>query len=342
MASAQNYSDDQTPGHSNSAREIVNKLLIADGSATNRRQAIEKQRRMDDSTLAKYLRSKNGNDILSAYDTGLMGLPNVPQLLADGTVIPRDPLLKIFSNSENYNAVPIIVGSNRDEFKMMAMSDDELVEMKMGFLPRVKNKARFEAVSAYRNDYIKAKGVDEVAITLQRAQENSVYAYRFDWDELPTILGTDLSELIGAAHASEVPFVFSMFDNSLMSKLLFNEDNIPGRDTLSTRMSSYWAEFAYSSSPGKRLPEWTHWNNDGPHSPKYIIFDDEKDGGIRMTADAITLNVLRQRLLADTSFPDKISRSQMYDCLFKHSVEWDQREFAELGGAECEDELFGF
>ena len=191
---------------------------------------------------------------------------------------------------------------------------------------------------------IEALGVDEVAIVMSNGQNDPVYAYRFDWDELPTIAGTDMQELMGAAHASEIPFVFGMFDDSFMSKLMFDENNIPGRDVLSKSMSSYWAEFAYSSTPGRgrsgTLPEWRAWSNESAEGDKYIIFDDEKDHGIRMTNKATTLAVLHQRLLSDTRFPDADSHSQMYDCLLKDTRYWNLEEFEALGGSPCENRMF--
>ncbi|MEH6571453.1 MAG: carboxylesterase family protein, partial [Halioglobus sp.] len=279
------------------------------------------------------------------YDfSGELGLSNVPQLLADGAVIPSRELIQVFSDSADYNAVPTILGSTRDEFKMLAAMDDTFVESKFGFLPRVKDKGHHQAYTSYINDTIKALGVDEVAIVMSNGQDDPVYAYRFDWDELPTIAGTDMKELMGAAHASEIPFVFGMFDNNFMNKLMFDENNIPGRDQLSQSMSSYWAEFAYSSSPGRgrsgALPEWRAWSNESAGSDKYIIFDDENDGGVRMTSNAITLAVLHQRLLSDTRFPDAESHSQMYDCLLQGTRYWNQQEFEDLGGSHCENAMF--
>lgn len=253
--------------------------------------------------------------------------------------------MDLFADSANYNAVPIIVGTNRDEFKPFFLADRELVELDMGFIPRVKDMRHFNAVASYFNDSWKARGADEVAIRLNRAQGSTVYGYRFDWDELPTILGADLSALLGAVHASEIPFVFSSFHESLTSGVMFDEENIPSRDALSDQVSSYWAEFAYSGTPGRgrsgSLTEWMPWNP-SPGAGKFIVFDGEADGGIRMDPDAITFEVLKRRILVDRSFPDKRSHSRIYDCVFKGSQYWDEDEFAQLGGATCDIAIFDF
>lgn len=346
LATAQHFKDEAVPGHKNSAREVVNRLLINAGRAATREEAKALQTRMSNGELAQFMRSQSAATILAQYDKGLLGLPSVPNLLGDGQVLPTENLMTLFSQRDQYNAVPVMLGSNRDEFKMLAMSDPALIELKWGFLPRIRNLAQFDALTAYSNDYIKARGVDEVAMAFQAAQGNSVFAYRFDWDELPTVLGTDLGKLMGAAHAMEVPFVFGRFDGGLLNSLLYNSDNTPGRDALSASMSSYWAEFAYTGSPAKgrsgELPEWKPWsNNEESSGPKYIILDTARDGGIRMSYDAITLAVLHARLLSDGNFPDAQAKSRMYDCLFRRTPYWNRQEFNALGGAVCEDPLFG-
>lgn len=344
MAKARNYRDDSAPGLENSAREVVNRLLINAGRAATTKEAKSLQDRMTDAQLAQFLRKQSTESILAQYGTGVLGLPAVPNLLGDGHVLPAQDLMSVFSRRDQYNAVPVMIGSNRDEFKMLAVSDPALVEMKLGFLPRIRNAAQFDAITAYRNDYIKARGVDEVAMTLRAAQGESVFAYRFDWDEQPTVLGVELGKLMGAAHALEIPFVFNRFNDTLMNALMFDDDNIPGRDALAAAMSSYWAEFAHTGSPGRgrrgELPEWKPWNNEPPRSEKYIILDTTRGGGIRMSGDAITLGVLHARLLADDSFPDGASRSRMYDCLFRNTPHWNRQEFMALGGASCEDTMF--
>jgi para-nitrobenzyl esterase len=335
--------DDDEPGHANSSREVINKLLIADGNAETRAEAVAHQNRMEDAELASYLRSKSDDEILQIYQMDAMG--SVPMIFRDGAFLPEGDLMDQFADSASYHAVPIIVGTNRDEFKPFFLADRELVELEMGFIPRIKDVRHFNAVAGYFNDSWKARGADEVAIRLNRAQGSTVYAYRFDWDELPTILGVDLSELLGAIHASEIPFVFSSFDESLTSSVMFDAENTPSRDALSAQMSSYWAEFAHSGRPGRgrsgTLTEWLPWNP-SPGAGKFIVFDGEAGGGVRMEPEAITFEVLKRRILLDPSFPDDRSRSRIYDCVFKDSRYWDEDEFAQLGGASCDMAIFEF
>jgi para-nitrobenzyl esterase len=180
---------------------------------------------------------------------------------------------------------------------------------------------------------------------LAASQTDPVFAYRFDWDELPTILGVDLSKLMGAMHAAEIPFVFESFDDRLMNWVLFSDENIPSRTELSRKMSSYWAEFAYNSSPGRgrdgTQTDWSPWNEELGRG-KFVMLDSERDGGIRMNNEAVTFAVLKLRLLQDTSFPNTAAKSKMYDCLFKDSEYWDEEEFVAMGGTTCDTPIFEF
>ena len=129
LSRAQNYVSDEASGDKNSSREVVNSFLVADDLAVDRQAASAYQDGMSSAEISAYLRGKSADDLLSIYDfSGALGLPSVPQLLADGTVIPSRELIQVFSNSADYNAVPTILGSTRDEFKMIAAMDDKFVD----------------------------------------------------------------------------------------------------------------------------------------------------------------------------------------------------------------------
>ena len=46
------------------------------------------------------------------------------------------------------------------------------------------------------------------AAGLRAAGNPDTFVYCFDWDEEPQVLWLDLPNLLGAAHALEIPFVF--------------------------------------------------------------------------------------------------------------------------------------
>jgi para-nitrobenzyl esterase len=76
-------------------------------------------------------------------------------------------------------------------------------------------------------------------------------------------------------------------------------------------MMSYWAEFAYNGDPGKGrrgdLIRWETWNN-LENENKFLIFDTPQDGGVRMNKEALSYEVLVERLLLDNRIPDDSMR----------------------------------
>ena len=98
----------------------------------------------------------------------------------------------------------------------------------------------------------RATAADGPARAMTAAGASDVFVYRFDWDEEPRLFGlADLSELLGAAHAFEVPFVFGHWDLGSEGNVIFSRENLPGREELSAQMMSYWAQFAYAGDPGQ-------------------------------------------------------------------------------------------
>jgi para-nitrobenzyl esterase len=341
MNQAKNYIDDA--GHVNSGREIVNRLLIAEGLVSSRIDAVSHQNQMTDSEVGNYLRGKPANEVLALLDTE--GIPNLPMIFRDGVVVPARDLMEVFANASDYNDVPIIIGTNRDEFKPFFLGDRSLVELEMGFLPRIIDEGHFHAVTGYFNDSWKARGVDEVSMRLVASQTDPVFAYRFDWDELPKVLGVDLSLMMGAMHAAEIPFVFESFDDRLMNWILFSDENIASRTELSKKMSSYWTEFAYRGSPGRgrdgTQTRWEAWN-ESANQEKFVMLDSDRGGGVRMNNVAVTFAALKRRLLQDTSFPNAAAKSKIYDCMFKDSEYCKEEEFASLGAVACDIPIFQF
>jgi para-nitrobenzyl esterase len=344
MEEAENYSDDANPGDDFSSREVVNMLLIADGTVPDRAAAKAYQDLMSDMDLVRYLRSKSSYDLLNVYKAGYGGMISMPRVFKDGVVMPQGEYLEMLKDTANYNAVPIIIGSNRDEYKLFMIMSPEFVDILFGLPVRAKDRRLYELTASYTSDRWKATGVDEIAAALSEARHGEVWAYRFDWDEEPSLLGIDVASMLGASHGMEIPFVFNNFDQFISPKftsLLFTKANVQGRSALSGSMSSYWAEFAYTGSPGRGRTgteiEWTAWDSGTPAGDKFIVFDTQQDGGISMSNNIITLQALKYRLLADTSFPGQKDHCAMYVRLFAGSDMWDDEEYVNLGKCGCKD-----
>ena len=306
---AENYVDDKVPGHKFSSREIVSKLMIADKIVPDRQSEVKHKNQMSNEEIAKYLRKTDNYKILSAYSPGPFGMISIPTVFQDGNVIPEGNALDLFKDTKNYNSVPLIIGTNKDEYKLFMAQDPKFINRYLGIIRRFKDEKFYELFAAYKSNFWKAGGADEIAISIAQSKGEKVFCYRFDWDEEPSILGMDMAKLIGAAHGLEIPFVFNRFETSGLYRIIFTKNNKPARTELSDSMSSYWAEFAYAGSPGKgrngKELAWNAWDNISGKSDKFIIFDTKDDGGIRMSSDIITLADFKKKFLSETSFDDQ-------------------------------------
>jgi para-nitrobenzyl esterase len=214
----------------------------------------ERLARMTNPEIAAFLRAQTAEAIVRGYpESGAegdhTGFYELPQHFRDGVVLPEAEVPAAFASGD-YNRVPVILGTNRDEWKLFMFASSEHVARFLG-VPRLRDAEAYYREADYRSRFWKAWGVDEPAAAMRRVQGPSVYAYRFDWDEEPSVLGADLGRMLGAAHVMEVPFVFGHWNLGPNSKLLFDEDNAPARLALSDAIQSYWGQFAWTGSPGR-------------------------------------------------------------------------------------------
>ena len=194
------------------------------------------------------------------------------QPVVDGQVLDRRPLDAVAAGAAA--GVPILVGTNRDEWNLFAAMDPRHSSMdETGLLKAVGalfRDAAPEVVSAYRaarpsaspGDILSAITTDSVfripAIRLAEAQQKAggaVWMYLFDW-ATPAMGGR-----FGSCHALEIPFVFDNLHQPGAS--LFVGDVPPVE--LARTMNATWAHFARTGSPEGPVAPWPAYEP-GPRS----------------------------------------------------------------------------
>lgn len=330
VASAVNFTDDTEAGSPFSSREIVNRILIRDGKAADRAAAKKLQMEMTEAQIAELLHAQSATEFLKLYNP--QGARNYPstQKIADGTVYPTRPVKELFTSGD-YNRVPVILGTNRDERRIY-----------MYRLPRwqavlKKSPDDYVKFANYPSLQWKYTGVDSLARAMSPV-EPAVYAYRFDWDESGKAGDLDLAVAVGAAHSTEIAFVFGDWSiGFLPPDAMYPQEHQAARDQLSKSMMSYWAQFAYTGSPGKGRDgaeiEWSAWKN-AAGEPKTLILDTQEGGGVRMMADEVTATSVKERMLAD-SFDDQRLHCEAYALTFGSNGQFDKKEYATLGDKGC-------
>jgi len=267
------------------ARGLFHRAILQSGAA-HHVSSLEQARRVADIFLsvldirpddAGKLRSLTEEQILNAQaelivrarDPALAmdGLPLRP--VVDGDVVPQAPIVAIAGGSAD--GVPILIGTNLEEWKLFAALDKGLPSLDEAGL--VRRCQRFmpgeqvaRLVAAYRQarsrhglpvspgELFVAIQSDRIfrmpAIKLAEAhsrREQPTYMYLFNW--VSPLLGG----MLGACHALELGFVFGILD-----------DNFSGSgeeaQALSGKMQDAWAAFAHRGDPScQSLGRWKHY-----------------------------------------------------------------------------------
>lgn len=326
-----NYVDDVIAGEANSSREIINKILVRDGAAADRASAKAMQESMSDAQVRDLLYQQDAAEFLKLYNpTAARNYP-APKKFTDGTVfVEQDPLEQL--SSGNYNQVPIMLGTNRDERRIYLYA---------GMLDVIRDDPEeFVRFAHYPSIQWKWRGVDDLARRMTPVQAAPVFAYRFDWDEQRvTEQGLNMAVAIGASHSTEMAFVFGDWNiGFIRGDTLYDPATNAGRDQLSAAMMSYWSNFAYTGEPGRgrdgTLPTWQAWSNE-QDSPKTLILDSDADGGIRMWNEEVTQESIKSDFMAE-QWSNPQNRCRTYLSTFVGTAAFDPDEYAGLIEGGCQ------
>ena len=148
----------------------------------------------------------------------------------------------------------------------------------------------------------------------------------------------DFSKLIGAAHAMEILFVFGSFDNYIVKNYLFADGSYPAGKKLSDQIQSYWAEFAYTGSPGKgregNQPEWKAWSN--VIGPKYLVLDSQNDQGVYMSEEEYTQDFILNKLSKDNRLDEKEKCETLFGLSYGDGNGVSTKKFNQFMNGSCE------
>ena len=320
ISHSENYLSEPIPWKNYSSKELFNQLLILKKMAENSIQATEIQKGLTTEEITDLLRSASSNEIFDAYLKAKINTNEMLRPFPDGHVLHQDGIIPSLKQGISSN-VPVIFGTNRDENKLFLVGNPRFVRKFLG-LPRSRDRELYEAVSKHRSNTWKLLAVDQPARELVEFGQKNIFAYRFDWDEEPRRLGTDISHLLGASHAFEIPFVMGSFDKNIMTRYMIGSKNLQSVTQLSNAMMSYWAEFAYTGNPGRgrsgNLPLWSEWSEASADSPKFIIFDTDADNGIRMSSASLTKENLMASIAMDPDIKDLQHKCELVDIAIQY------------------------
>lgn len=315
-AQARNFSDDAEPGHALSSRELLSRWLAPPNATRDATRAAIAA--LPAQQLAALLRARPATELLAAVPPGPLGFYDAPQVLRDGHVLPLAPMQELFTDTRRYNAVPLITGSNRDEYKLFMANNPEFVRLVLGKLPLIRDRAAYDLYGRYMSDLWKASCVDEPASSMVASGNANVWVYRFDWDEHPDVPLVHPPALLGANHALEMAFVMRDVEGEIDPFRCVAKGNLAGRKLVSDAMALCWTHFARHGTPASN--DWPRWSTH-PGADKLMLFDSAAGGGVRMSKLRLDTEQLKHKLAAEPALREHPrARVRLYARMFSWSI----------------------
>ncbi len=297
-----------------SGRELIAKTL----AIKNPQLGLAGARAMGGSKLRVLMQQLSIADLYrplmeGAFDSLWATLPTVTD---DGMLWSEDGLAAQWEVQGAVRPVPMILGTNRDENKLFAASDPSLT-WRLGPLIHIKDQGWYNDLTSWQSRQWHIEGALTPARQTKRANpDQPVWMYRFDWDDQPTILRwVDFSQIFGAAHAMEIPFLEGRLgaDSGLASLVPENDAN----RELSRAIQSYWTSLADLQDPNGRsmVSGIDRWREFTLERPNMMVFAAKGDGGNRMM-----INVESQDQIIEAITSKALTKDQLCSVF-----QWAQR-----------------
>lgn len=283
MAEAQHGLDSPLESHRCGGLVIAERLLRAAGQD------------LTPAAMADWLRGLSPAALLAAQVPGSEGIYLGPRPIRDGTVLPLAPLHELFADG-HWNRMPVLIGSNRDEYRTFLAGKPEHCWMLAGKLPILRDRKAYLVESGLLSRAWRAHHIDRPADAMLDGGHADVWSYRFDWDEAPALPWIRPDLLLGAAHAMEMPFVFRDEAGEFDLFQVNTPFNRAGRMQLCRDMGTAWAAFARSGEPQLPAVE-TLWPRRSLQGADSLVLDSQRGGGLRMASLRESLDRIKRELL---------------------------------------------
>ncbi len=244
----------------------------------------------NDTVTAESLRSISADDIITTfYD--LSSDHSSPGIINDGVVIPTEGFAAALGNPRYAKpSVPVMAGANNEEVTLWIGLNRYFVDASYPltkWLPpkvTVKNPDIYKFWVRQRSEGWKAQGVDRPLMSLEAAGYESLYAYRYDWNDQKDSFLINFSEVLGAAHASEISFIQGKAMYGPIGSYMY-PDTDSAKDMTDIMMTA-WANFARDGAPGEvKGDAWAPFSAMAPH---YMVLDSL--GQHRLEADVASID----------------------------------------------------
>jgi len=293
---------------------VFNKLIVQNRLKENIQEASSFQSNASKNEIRNILYDADPQTLVNMYGDTF----ETPLLTNDGIVIPAMGLLEALGSPEHLYKVPTIAGSNKDEIKLWIGFSKYFIEAESSFLSRtlglpkikIKDMDKYEFYNSIRARGWQLRGVQEPLKNIFNAGNKEVFAYRFDWDNLRDFFIGDFSEIIGAAHAIEIPMVSGDFDLVGGFEWVVYPRSQSKR-YVSRNMMNFWTNFAKFGTPGASSNK-IYWESYKPNSSNEILIIDEKKN-LRISSLDLSLDGLVNEISASNLLDDEEKCILLYE-----------------------------
>jgi para-nitrobenzyl esterase len=266
------------------ADTLIDQLLVDTGRASDAVQAAAQRLTMSSAQISAVLRSATAAQIMK-FTPSLI----VPGHFTDGTVIRSSGLVGLVAG--NYNRMPLMIGSTRDEGSYFAFSfgmgqptPQEYWALANGPASAVTVndliKPEFQPIYTQTHQVISYAldlTIDNIVRLLRLTSgPERLYRYNFNWDDTPA----PWKSSFGAFHGIDIALMFGNFVTSEPNFAAFAWDsaNAASRKALSDKFIKHVSTFARTGKPSQLFDGQTKWNDwtnytCGPLCPKRMILD---------------------------------------------------------------------
>ena len=229
----------------------------------------------NETVTADTLRAIAADDIVTTfYD--LPSDHSSPGIINDGVVIPSEGFAAALANPKYAKpSVPVMAGANSEEVTLWIGLNRYFVDASYPLTRWLPPKVTLKDPDMYkfwvrqRSEGWKAQGVDRPLMSLETAGYESLYAYRYDWNDQKDSFLINFSEVLGAAHASEISFIQGKAMYGPIGSYMY-PDTDSARDMTDIMMTA-WANFARDGAPGEvKGDSWAPFSSIAPH---YMVLD---------------------------------------------------------------------
>ena len=254
--------------------------------------------------------------VASIFSHGALSAEKFPNIISDGYVLPGD--INEAIKKGNYSDIPIIIGSNADEFSKYVVNDRTFFrkDWKRNNFKKDKEKGtQAQLCNNYGSKLYSSFNLEMMALLLSENGNHHVYAHQMQWGRDENVTGSKLySTYIGATHNMFTSFLNYKWKGKKYKKFapkLYSNGNLTGRKSLSDAIYKYYRNFIHKGTPnGNTKVKWTAWSNKENDNKILTLDATKKKAKIHMTSKYINAEEIYTKLFEDENL--NISEATFY------------------------------